>query len=168
MKKHEVLFLNLSELPVSNMRSELETMLNIPVHEVKLQVSINLGAPNGCYQQIVNLIDTHIVQIDPNMYVAKWVGSSDGSVSLRDQLSKYEFVMMIPPALSIAAVYVVNEIHATTNTLPFILELDKIKEHNGALGVNISYKLKRIRSLEKEKLITRNRRSNGSEEKVEI
>jgi hypothetical protein len=136
MKKREVLFLNFSELIFDEtVNNDISHTLGVPVTTIRKQIALNLKS--NCYQQIVNVID-----------------------EVRDQLLEYEFVMVCPPALSIAAIYIVNEIYATTNILPLVLELEKSKN---TVDYKIVYRLHRVRSLEKEKFFTKRKFEDKNE-----
>jgi len=129
-KNKKILFLNFSDLSlVDNIIDQIQSSVSIDVDNV-INIPVCINMKGNQYQQIVFLLEPH-----------------------HDILKQYEYVLILPPSLNIAAIYIVMEIYAICNSFPFILELEK----NKTAGWNMKneFNFKRIRSLATEILITK-------------
>lgn len=127
---NNVLLLNFSTLNITDLKSAVEAEIKNSVTDINIRVSINLTG--NLYQQTINLLDP-----------------------FRQEITSHQFVIVVPCALSIAAIYIVNELYAMTGKLPFIVEIEK-DDGQSSIVANV-FRTKRIRSLSLEKQISMKR-----------
>lgn len=125
-----VLLLNFSLLNIASLKQSVEAEVKTQVDVLDIRVSMNLKG--NCYAQIVQLLEPY-----------------------RQQMLEHGLVIIVPPALSIGAIYIVNEVEAITKRPPFIVEIEKDDESSSVLGN--TFVLKRVRSLALERQVSRKR-----------
>lgn len=132
-----ILLLNFSALNITDLKSAVETEIKGKVMDINVKVSINLRG--NLYFQIVQLLEP-----------------------LKQAIVDHEFVIVVPCALSIAAIYIVNELEAMSGRKPFIVEVEKDDDNSSVMSS--IFKIKRIRSLLLEKQVSAKRIRNGNGE----
>ena len=130
IRNKKILFLNFSDLSLSeNIVQQIKDSVDIEVDKtINIDVCINMKGNQ--YQQIVFLLEPY-----------------------HETIKQYEYVLILPPSLNIAAIYIIIEIYAITNSFPFILELEK--DNSKGWSMKNSFNFKRIRSLATEILMTK-------------
>lgn len=127
---NKVLLLNFSSLNISSLKKDIEVEVKNEVTAMDIRVSMNLRG--NCYQQIVSLLEPY-----------------------RKTIMEHAFVIIVPPALSLAAVYLVTELEAISKKPPLIVEVEKDENASSVLGT--VFHVKRVRNLSLEKQISRKR-----------
>jgi len=112
----------------NDVMASIETVQGCSVDIISIPVRLNLQ--KRIYIQIVDIVDK--IPVD---------------------FLESQSLLINPPTLSIAGIYIVNEIYARTRHLPYIIEL-KRNRINGVMG---KFEFSKIRDLQLEIMCTRNK-----------
>ena len=108
---------------------QIEQTNEVTIDGLDIKVQINMN--KNVYIQIVDIVDT-----------------------IPETFLYSDNLVINPPALAIAAVYLVNEIEARSNKKPYILELKRDRKR----GVYTPFEYSRIRNLQLETAYSKNKK----------
>jgi len=128
MMNKKLLLLNFSRLFVIDLEETLKKESGMDLEIINIDVSLDLNI--NIYDQIIHLLEPYTKKI-----------------------SDCDFVIVFPPSLNMAAIYIVTQIYAIKNMFPLILEV--AKDHKESNSIVSKFRFHRIRNLSTEIMVTR-------------